>query len=214
MIQKVLLTILVGGVVLALATATAWGIRTKLAVTSNSPTPIPATTTNPSPTPKSSPTSPPQTSSKPLSHTEPIAQFQITTNNSGLTTVEISQDQLNAQIKAALVGQSLGSTPLGEAKITDANVVINSGSMVISGTAQNGPLSLPFETKATLTLENNQPKLGLSDLSMNGIALPQLIADQLASSLQSKVNGLINSYHFQLKSIELQPGKIILTGQK
>jgi hypothetical protein len=196
--------VLLGGVFALSQKISQPSISSNLSV--NSPLPTSSQTQAPITTPSS-------TSSKPTVIAS--AKVEITTNKtSGETTVEVTETALNDQLKASLVGQSLGSTPLGEATITDVKVTINEGYLLISGTAKNGFLTPPFQAKSTLNLVDNKAKLSISELTLNGVTLPRVITDQLEGTLQSKVDALIGAYNFKLKSITLVQGKIVIVGTK
>jgi hypothetical protein len=146
--------------------------------------------------------------------TQIIEDIEVTTDVSGETTVEINQDVLNNKLKTALAGRSLGETPLGEATISDVQVAINRGYIEITGTAKAGFISPSLKTSATIDVVNAKPKIQLSSFTLNGLPLPQIVTDQIEGVIQAQVDELMNSYDFTIKTIRLEPQKIIIVGVK
>ncbi len=209
---KVLLMSLFGAVLIT----GVWSLNQNQAKSSQNTTQLPQQSIKPSSSPLITALPASKVTSKPtfLPISSITPQLMVDTNISGDTTVEISEEVLNNQIKSSLIGQSLGTTPLGDATITNVKLTIHQGYILIAGTAKNDFLNPSFQTKATLTLVSNRPKLNLSDLTLNNIPLPQIITDQLTTLIRSKVDDIILSYNFKLKSLSLKSGKIILVGEK
>lgn len=165
------------------------------------------------------PSSSPQTAAKKVSPTTSIAPAVInsveisTDKKSGETTVEITEDTLNAQLSRSLAGKTLGDTPAGEATISEISVKIDTGVINIAGSAKAGFLTLPFKIDATIDLVNKKPKVNLKNMSLNGIPLPEVVANSLEGSIQGEVDSLIGGYNFELVAIKLEPKKIVIVGK-
>ncbi|MCC6175112.1 MAG: hypothetical protein IT305_07395 [Chloroflexi bacterium] len=128
--------------------------------------------------------------------------------------VEVTEADLDAQLKQVLVGQSLGITPLGDARIASLNVRLRDGEIVLDGDASVGAIRAPFTIAGTLTPDSfGRGVIGISEALLGGVLLPDPMRTLLAQTLQTQVDQTLSNASVRVRSIEIANGRLRLVGQ-
>ncbi|MCC7367274.1 MAG: hypothetical protein IT306_02565 [Chloroflexi bacterium] len=127
--------------------------------------------------------------------------------------VEVTEGQLESQLNGMLVGQSLGSTPLGDATVQTVSVQLRDGLIQVGGGARAGFLQAPFQAAGTVVPDGNgRPLVKVSQASVGGIDLPEQARNALADSLQTRVDDLLGDRSVKIRTIDIANGKMRVVG--
>jgi hypothetical protein len=127
--------------------------------------------------------------------------------------VEVTESQLETQLNGMLVGQSLGSTPLGEARVQTVTVQLRDSLIRVGGGAKAGFLQAPFLAAGTV-LPNGEgrPIVKVNEASVGGVDLPETVRTALAEALQSRVDDLLSDRSVKIRAIDIADGKMRVVG--
>ncbi len=139
--------------------------------------------------------------------------IQITQTKTGIR-LEIDENALTQAANQTLLGVSLGSTPLGEAKIYDIKVLLQSGVVGISGNAEVGFVKVPIEATAKVGLSDGVPRVNVENTQVGGITMPNLVNDQLEGPIQSQIDSLLSGQNIDITSLTIDSGKLIILGNQ
>ncbi len=127
--------------------------------------------------------------------------------------MEVSESQLQSQLSGMLVGQSLGTTPLGEATIQSVTVQLRDRQVMVGGATKAGFLNAPFTAAGTVTPDTNgRPIVSVSEAAVGGVLLPAAARTALAESLQTQVDGLFTDRAMKVRTIDIADGKMRVVG--
>jgi hypothetical protein len=91
--------------------------------------------------------------------------------------IEVSEADLNAQLAQLLVGQSLGSTPIGDATVHSVTVGLRDGQIQVRGQAVVGMLGAPFSVTGSIVPDaTGRPRVSVSSAQVGGFGLPEPVA--------------------------------------
>ena len=127
--------------------------------------------------------------------------------------VEVTESQLQTQLSGMLVGQSLGSTPLGEATVQTVNVELRDSLIRVGGGAKAGFLQAPFLAAGTVVPNGEgRPVVTVSQASVGGVDLPEGARKALADSLQTRVDDLFADRSVKIRTIDIADGRMRVVG--
>jgi hypothetical protein len=208
-------SVLIVGLILGLGIAIGLGARTVLDWTAN---PAPETLTS-APAAGQTPALPiqaaaaPQPGAPPTSAPPTAAPAPTPTAQSRDVVVEVTESQLQTQLSGMLVGQSLGSTPLGEATVQTVNVELRDSLIRVGGGAKAGFLQAPFLAAGTVAPNGEgRPVVTVSQASVGGVDLPEGARNALADSLQTRVDDLFADRSVKIRTIVIADGKMRVVG--
>lgn len=127
--------------------------------------------------------------------------------------VEVTEGEAQTQLSSMLVGQPLGTTPLGDATIQSVTVAFRDRQVRVGGSARVGMLQSPFAATGTVAPNAaGRPTVTVSEATVGGIALPDAVRTALADSLQTQVDGLFDEHRVRVRAIDIVDGKLRLVG--
>lgn len=201
LIAAVLGSVLVVGIVLGLGARALFDVgRATVDAVSNQPTVVTTSAPVAQAVPATAPAAPP----KPAATATP-APIDVA--------VEVTESQLESQLSGMLVGQSLGSTPLGDATVQTVSVQLRDGLIQVGGGAKAGFLQAPFQAAGTVVPDGEgRPVVKVSQASVGGVDLPEQARKALANSLQTRVDGLLGDRSVKIRAIDIANGKMRVVG--
>lgn len=123
--------------------------------------------------------------------------------------IELAEADLNHGLEAMLVGQPLGTTPLGDATIRSISVALRDGQMYINGGAQIGALSAPFATAGQITPDSaGRPHVTLTGAQVAGFVMPPPVVTGLSNVLQQQIDQVFSQQTMRVSSVEIADGRI------
>ena len=202
-------TVLIVGLILVLGIAVGLGARTVLDWRASGPAPTTASgavTVGPTLTPPIQAVAAPAT-------IVPTRLAATATPMSRDVVVEVTESQLDTQLNGLLVGQSLGTTPLGEATVQTVNVQLRDSLIRVGGGAKAGFLQAPFLAAGTVAPNSEgRPVVKVSQASVGGVDLPESVRTALAASLQTRVDELLSDQSVKIRTIDIADGKMRVVG--
>jgi hypothetical protein len=127
--------------------------------------------------------------------------------------LEVSEGDLQTQLSSMLVGQSLGTTPLGDATIQSLTVALRDSQVRVGGAARAGFLNAPFTAAGTVAPDGNgRPLVQVDEATVGGMLLPDAARAALADSLQTQVDGLFADRAMKVQTIDIADGKMRVVG--
>lgn len=127
--------------------------------------------------------------------------------------MEVTESQLETQLNGFLVGQSLGSTPLGNATVQTVTVQLRDSLIRVGGGAKAGFLQAPFLAAGTVVPNGEgRPVVKVSQASVGGVDLPEAARTALADSLQTRVDELLGDHSVKIRTIDIADGKMRVVG--
>lgn len=127
--------------------------------------------------------------------------------------MEVTEGDLQSQLSKMLVGQPLGSTPLGEATVQSVTVALQDRQVKVGGNAKAGFLTAPFAAAGTVAPNGEgRPIVKVNEASVGGVALPDPARAAIADSLQTQVDGLFAERAMKVRAIEIADGKMRVVG--
>jgi hypothetical protein len=127
--------------------------------------------------------------------------------------LEVSEGDLQTQLSSMLVGQSLGTTPLGDATIQSVTVALRDSQVRVGGAARAGFLNAPFTAAGTVAPDGNgRPLVRVDEAAVGGVLLPDAARAALADSLQTQVDGLFADRAMKVRTIDIADGKMRVVG--
>jgi hypothetical protein len=128
--------------------------------------------------------------------------------------MEVTESQLESQLSGMLVGQSLGSTPLGEATVQTVTVQLRDSLIRVGGGARAGFLQAPFLAAGTVVPNGEgRPVVSVSQASVGGVELPESARTALADSLQTRVDDMLGDRSVTIRTIDISDGKMRVVGR-
>jgi hypothetical protein len=128
-------------------------------------------------------------------------------------TFEVSEGDLETQLSRMLVGQPLGTTPLGEATVQTVTVALRDRQVKVGGNAKAGFLIAPFTAAGTVAPNGEgRPIVRVNEATVGGVVLPDPARAALADSLQTQVDGLFTERSMKVRTIEIADGKMRVVG--
>ena len=123
--------------------------------------------------------------------------------------IEVAEAQLNEGLETMLVGQPLGTTPLGDATITTIAVALRDGQMYVGGGAAIGTVTAPFAVVGQIEPDAaGRPVVTLTAAQVAGFALPPPVVAGLGDVLQQQVDQLFAQQTMRVRSVEITDGRI------
>jgi hypothetical protein len=148
----------------------------------------------------------------PTPTSRPTAQPTVTPASRDVT-FEVSEGDLELQLSRMLVGQPLGTTPLGEATVQTVTVALRDRQVKVGGNAKAGFLIAPFTAAGTVAPNGEgRPIVRVNEATVGGVVLPDPARAALADSLQTQVDGLFAERSMKVRTIEIADGKMRVVG--
>jgi hypothetical protein len=126
---------------------------------------------------------------------------------------ELDQSELSRQLNQQLAGRPLGQTPLGDAVLERIQLSLHAGQAEATGSARLGGASVPISSQLVPSIDSNgRLKVQVSQASIGGVALPELLRARLESTIEAQLGQVINRQSLRLRSLELGDGKLRVIG--
>ncbi len=124
-------------------------------------------------------------------------------------TLEVTEAELNEGLETMLVGQPLGTTPLGDATIQSISVTLRDGQMQVNGGATVGALSAPFAVVGQIAPDAaGRPKVTLTWAQVAGFIMPPPVVTGLSNVLQQQIDQVFSQQTMRVTSVEIADGRI------
>lgn len=129
--------------------------------------------------------------------------------SSGKITLEVDEAELTSLVTFEL--QQMDPPPL-----TDVQVHLQDGKIIVSGNAQQENLTLPVVAAATVKVDDQgQPDFNIESAKIGPFSLPERIVSQLTDQLRAAFNENVRPRmgDVVLESITITDGKMVIEGQ-
>ena len=136
----------------------------------------------------------------------------VAATKAGEQRVEIGEAELSQRLGQRLVGQPLGSTPLGPATLKRLSIQLINGHIAADGDAEVGSTSAPISIIATPGMANNRATIRVDELTAAGIPLPSRARDAVQQAIQSQMDAEVGRLPLKLTAIAVEPGKLVFRG--
>jgi hypothetical protein len=137
-----------------------------------------------------------------------------TAGAAGEVALEVDEATLTRQANAALAGQPVGDTPLGQATLRQITVQLRDGKITTTGTAQVGATTLPLEVVGTVDAAGGQLRVAVSSVRIGGFPLPTSVSGQVEQALQAQVNQTLAGQSIRIRSVAIANGKLTVVGAR
>jgi LmeA-like phospholipid-binding len=128
--------------------------------------------------------------------------------------IQITQADLNQRLQQKLVGQPLGSTPLGAATLERITTSLSDGHVVANGDAQLGSATVPMSLSASCTVQDGRALVSVDDLRAAGVPLPAGARQSVQQALQAQLDDAVNERQLRVSSISIANGVLTLKGSR
>jgi hypothetical protein len=129
--------------------------------------------------------------------------------------MEVSEAQLNQRFTSMLVGQSLGQTPLGDARVQSVAVQLQDRQVKLDGNATVGFMRAPFTVTGTVApTPAGRPLVTVSEATVGGVLLPESARSALAESVQTQVDQMFSDGNVKVRTIDIANGTMRVVGTK
>ena len=143
------------------------------------------------------------------------AQSSAAVANPGQQTVQITESELSQRLQQQVVGQSLGSTPLGPATLTRiSSTRLTDGHLQADGDARVASATVPVSLSASATAKDGRAVVSVDDLRAGGVPLPATARDSVQQALQTEVDQQVDQLQLRVTSLTIGDGKLTLVGSR
>jgi hypothetical protein len=132
----------------------------------------------------------------------------------GDQSIQITEAELNQRLSQKLVGQPIGTTPLGPATLLDIKTSLTGGHVVANGDAQVGSATVPVTLTASGSALDGRAVVRVDDLRAASIPLPASTRQSVQQVLQAQVDDVVNQQALRVTSISIDNGKLTLVGRR
>ena len=132
----------------------------------------------------------------------------------GERTIQLTESDLNQRLSQRLVGQPLGSTPLGTATLESISTQLTDGHLIANGDARVASTSVPVTLTARGSVQNGRAVVTVDDLKAAGVALPASTRQSVEQALQAQLDAEVSRQQLKVSSISIANGKLTLTGTR
>jgi len=140
------------------------------------------------------------------------SQSAAVTAAPGEQTLEIGEADLSRQLSDSLVGQPIGSAPMGPATLTRITAHLTDGHLRADGDAGVAQASVPVSMTASSTVEDGHALLIVDDLRAAGVSLPSSARQSVQQTLQARIDQAVDSQHLRVSQVAIGDGKLTLVG--
>jgi hypothetical protein len=147
---------------------------------------------------------PTQTPPKLAAPTQPVARGDLS--------LEITEAELTELLSERLVGQPLGTTPLGPPTLRRISIHLDNGYLQARGDAQVAAATVPVEMTASGTVRDGRAVISVDDLRAAGLVLPESTRDAVQRTVQAQLDAELERRQLRVTSWSIGGGKLVLTG--
>jgi hypothetical protein len=126
--------------------------------------------------------------------------------------LEVSESDLDSELSERLVGQPIGQTPLGQARIQSVRAQLRDHRVRLSGNAAAGFVSTPFVILGTVEPQRGRPMVDVQEATVGGFLLPAAARVTLADMLQDQVDNMVKERAVNVRTIDIADGRMRLVG--
>jgi len=127
--------------------------------------------------------------------------------------LEVTEADLNDQFSTSLVGQPLGKTPLGDAKVQSVAIQLRDRRVRLDGNATVGFLQAPFMVIGTVAPNGaGRPIVTVNEATVAGAALPDAARDALTQSFQLQLDEMFVQRDVKIRTIDIADGTMRVVG--
>jgi DUF2993 family protein len=133
----------------------------------------------------------------------------------GEETVQITESELSQRLQQQVVGQALGTTPMGPATLTRINSTrLSDGHLQADGDARVASTTVPVSLSASASAKDGRAVVSVDDLRAGGVPLPASARDSVQQALQTDVDQQIDQLQLRVTSLTIGDGKLTLVGSR
>jgi hypothetical protein len=147
-----------------------------------------------------------------VQHPAPTAAQSATAQPQGNQTIQITEAELDQRLTQQLVGQPIGSTPLGPATLTRISTHLADDHVQADGDAKVAAATVPVSLTASGAVQNGRAVVLVDDLRAAGAPLPPNVRDSVQQALQSQLDQAVDRQQLRVSSMTIGGGKLTLTG--
>lgn len=126
--------------------------------------------------------------------------------------LELHESVLTAELNAGLAGQPIADTVVGPAFLREITVSLRNGEMTIVGTAQAAFITLPVEVVAGVDARGGRAAVDIQTATVAGIPIPEATRQQIANSIQERVDEETAGQH--VRSITISNGRLLIVSTR
>jgi hypothetical protein len=126
--------------------------------------------------------------------------------------LDVTESEVDGELSDRLVGQPLGQTPLGPARIQSVGVQLRDHRVRLSGNAAAGFVSTPFVVMGTVEPRLGRPTVDVHEATVGGFLLPAAARVALADTLQLQIDQIVKERAVDVRSIDISDGRMRLVG--
>src|SRR5438552_12508021 len=130
----------------------------------------------------------------------------------GEQTIQITEADLNQRLSQKLVGQPIGSTPLGTATLESITTQLTRGHLLANGNAKVAATTVPVSMTASGRVSDGRAIVVVDDLKAAGMSLPASTRQSVQQTLQAQVDDAVGRRQIKVSAIAIDGGKLTLTG--
>ncbi len=119
-------------------------------------------------------------------------------------TIAVSQDQLAARINQALTSGEV------QMPVSNVQVTIIPGQVIVKGQALAGPVTAPFNMTAVPQITDGKPVLQLQSLDFGAFPVPQQVRDRITAVVGS--TDLLGDLPLTVTSFRAEQSRLVLEG--
>jgi hypothetical protein len=127
--------------------------------------------------------------------------------------IELDEATLAPELRAELVGRSLGATAFGETTLDDAAIRLDDGRLVVRGTVVAGWIILPLDLTGTAVVSAGVVSVVVDEAYVGNTVLPGPARREVQRALQVCLERELSRPGLVVQSIAIEPGRLIATGR-
>jgi LmeA-like phospholipid-binding len=144
----------------------------------------------------------------------PLASATAVQPRAGEQTIQITEADLNQRLSQRLVGQPIGSTPLGTATLESITTQLTGGHVIANGDAKVATTTVPVSMTASGSVSGGRAIVVVDDLKAAGMSLPASTRQSVQQTLQAQLDDAIGRQQMKVSAISIDGGKLTLTGTR
>lgn len=132
----------------------------------------------------------------------------------GEQTIEITESMLDDVLSHQLVGQPLGSTPLGAATLKRVQTHLTNGEIRADGDAAVGSSTVPVSVSSRVDVSDGHAIVTVQDARAAGMPVPDSTRSSVQKVMQSELDQQVQQAQLRIKSVAVTNGKLVIVGTR
>ena len=127
--------------------------------------------------------------------------------------IEIDEAILAPELRAELVGRSLGATAFGESTLDDAAIRLDDGRLMVRGTVVAGWIILPLDLTGTAVASAGVVTVVIDEAYVGNTVMPGPARREVQQALQTGLERELSRPGLVVQSIAIEPGRLVAIGR-